>query len=129
MAVLDRLRAELDAAAQVDLPLKEERPGFGEEDRELAGRLREALARLAAAAWAASGRSPDAWEERAMRAALDGAELVWASEVAAERVERLAQSLPGFVFVALLPALKHDGALRASKRASELSVEAQLPGA
>src|SRR3954471_14780009 len=99
VAVLDQLRAEFDggSAGRFDPPPREERPGFGEEERELAGRVREALAQLAAAAWATSAGRADAWEQRALQAALDGAELVWATEVAAEREERLAPSLPGFV--------------------------------
>lgn len=131
VAVLKQLRAEFDRGStrRVDPLPREERPGFGEEERELAGQVREALAQLAAAAWATSYRDPDGWEQRALQAALDGAELVWASELAAEREERLARCLPGFVFVSLLPALDHHGALQASQRASELAVAAGLPGA
>jgi hypothetical protein len=131
VAVLDQLRAELggEGPGGIDLTSQGERPGFGEEERQLAGRVREALAHLASAAWATSDREPDAWEQRALHVALDGVALVWASELAAEREERLAQSLPGFVFVALLPVLEHDGALRTSQRASELAIAADLPGA
>ncbi|HWC49707.1 MAG TPA: hypothetical protein VG448_12565 [Solirubrobacterales bacterium] len=131
MAILDQLRAEFngESTKPFDPTSGEARPGFGRKERELAGRVREALAGLATAAWATSGRDPHAWERRALQAALEGAELVWASELAAEREERLAPCLPGFVFVTLLPALDHDGALWASQRTSELAIAADLPGA
>lgn len=131
VALLGQLRAELggESAAGAKLAPRRERPGFGEVERELAGRIREALAALAEAAWATSDRDPDAMERRALQAALDGAELVWASELAAERAERLARYLPGFVFVALLPPLDQKGALQVSRRASDLAIAADLPGA
>jgi hypothetical protein len=131
VAVLEQLRDEFgsEGAGEVELTSKGARPALGAEERELAERVRESLARLASAAWETSTRDPDVWERRALQAALDGAELVWGSEIAAGREERLAQYLPGLVFVTLLLALDHDGALRASQRASELAIALGLPGA
>jgi hypothetical protein len=78
--------------------------------------MREELARLAHAAQGDDGRQ----SERAVQAALDGAELVMRSEIAAQRPEMIGIHLPGFTFMVALPGLGHEGALKVSQRTVEL---------
>jgi hypothetical protein len=93
----------------------------GEAEHGLASRLRRELARLAEAALneGALGES-DGIEQRAMRSALDGAELVIRGEIAAQRAEAISEQLPGIAFIIVLPALGRERALALSRRAEEL---------
>jgi hypothetical protein len=85
---------------------------------ELVPRLREALAKLA---WIASGESEGEERERqAVRAALDGAELVMRAEIASNRPERIADHLPGFAFTVTFMGLGRERAIELSRRATEL---------
>jgi len=91
------------------------------EEREMAddllvAQLREALAKLACAAQGQGSES----QERAVRSALDGTEMVMRAEIAARREELLGTHLPGFVFMVTLPGLGRTRALELSKRAEEL---------
>jgi hypothetical protein len=90
------------------------RLGGGEDG--LAPRLRSELGRLAAIAIAIG----DGEGSRAVRASLDGAELVIRGEIAARRLETLESHLPGITFTIALPALGRERALALSQRAAEL---------
>ncbi len=88
-------------------------------DDALVVRLREELAKLALAT--ANAESEDEQgDERAVRAALDGAELVMRGELAAERPEMICTHLPGFTYMVALPGLGRVAALTLSRRAAEL---------
>jgi hypothetical protein len=76
--------------------------------------LRAALAKLAHAT------RPGGREERAVLAALDGAELVMMGEIAAERPQMIETHLPGFAFLVALPGLGRERAIAASRRVEEL---------
>jgi hypothetical protein len=85
---------------------------------DLVPRLREALAKLA---WIANGESEGEERERqAVRAALDGAELVMRGEIASNRPERIATHLPGFAFTVTFMGLGRERAIELSQRAAEL---------
>jgi hypothetical protein len=92
---------------------------WGDRDGEdLVPRLREALAKLA---WIANNESKgDEREKRAVRAALDGAELVMRAEIASNRPERIGSHLPGFAFTVTFMGLGRDRAIELSRRAAEL---------
>jgi hypothetical protein len=86
-----------------------------EEDEQLLGAINGALSRLAGAI----GEGPD--EIRgATLGALEGAELVIAAELVAGREERVAEILPGVVFLLALPKLGEAEGLRLSRRTEEL---------
>jgi hypothetical protein len=85
---------------------------------DLVPRLREALAKLA---WIANGEGEgDEREKQAVRAALDGAELVMRAEIASNRPERIGSHLPGFAFTVTFMGLGRDRAIELSRRAAEL---------
>jgi hypothetical protein len=102
-------------SSQAELWERRETPGD-----ELADLLREALAKLACAA---DGEGTER-KERAVSAALDGAELVMRCEIAAGRPAAIADHLPGFVYMVTLPGLGRKGALAVSRRAAELVEDA-----
>lgn len=87
------------------------------EDELLVSRMRQALAKLAAAA--GEGHS-----ENAVGATLDGIEMVLRGELLAGHAGELAALLPGFVFMVGLAVVEQDAALELSKRTGELIEEA-----
>jgi hypothetical protein len=91
------------------------------EDERLVLAISEALSRLAGAV---AGRTGAPGEIRgATLAALDGAELVIAAEIVAGREERVAEILPGAVFLVVLPALGEAEAMRLAQETEELLAE------
>jgi hypothetical protein len=92
-------------------------------DEELIARLRTALARLAGAARAGEDGRKDS--ERAVIAALDGAELVMRGEILLGNGERISGLVPSFAFLATLPMTGKERALAISRRATELLGEAE----
>lgn len=121
VAVLRALREELGEEEGAAAPSEAgDRVMWGRADEvdTLAELLREELARLAAAALRHSPLS--AADERAVQAALDGAEIVIRGASAAERPRVLEEYLPGFAFLVSLPGLGRSRALDLSERAAEL---------
>jgi hypothetical protein len=92
-------------------------------DEELIARLRAALATLAGAARAGEDGRKDS--ERAVIAALDGAELVMRGEILLGNGERISGLVPSFAFLATLPMTGKERALAISRRATELLEEAE----
>ena len=92
-------------------------------NEELIVRLRAALARLAGAARA--GEDGRKHSERAVVAALDGAELVMRGEILLGNGERISDLVPSFAFLATLPMTGKERALAISRRATELLEEAE----
>jgi hypothetical protein len=86
------------------------------EEEQLVVAMRESLAKIAAAAGAASGREAG----RAVCTALDGAEMVIRGALTSGKVAELAPLTPSFVFLVTLPVLDQDGALALSQRSAEL---------
>jgi hypothetical protein len=89
------------------------------EEERLVGDVRNALARIMGAV-AASSRGP-APPPSVMVGVLGGAELLMRAEIAAGRVERVLELLPSFAFLATLPYLRRDEALRLAERTRELA--------
>jgi hypothetical protein len=87
-------------------------------DEELIARLRAALARLAGAARAGEDGRRDS--ERAVIAALDGAELVMRGEILLGNGERISDLVPSFAFLATLPMTGKQRALAISRQVEEL---------
>jgi hypothetical protein len=127
LRVADRLCAELgceENEAQlrgIHSPLRGDGRGLedilGPEDESLVAAMRGRLAKVATAA---GTEKPDGVPEKAVAAALDGAELVIRGELVRGNVERLPDLMPSFVFLVTLPMVEHDGALDLSRRAAEL---------
>jgi hypothetical protein len=92
--------------------------GGGDGSFELAEEVREALARLAYAAQRAGDAEDE--ESPAVRAALDGAELLMRREIAMKRESAIGEHLPSFAFLVVIPALGRAGAMEISRRAEEL---------
>jgi hypothetical protein len=88
------------------------------EDERLVLAISQALSRLAGAV--ADGAGTPGEIRGATLAALDGAELVIAAEIVAGREERVAEILPGAVFLVVLPALGEAEGMRLSGRTEEL---------
>jgi hypothetical protein len=130
LQVADQLAAELGfdadlpALASVGSPLA---CGNGisdvlpPEDESLVVAMRLGLARVAAAAGATAA---DALPERAVRSALDGAEMVIRGELVSGNGARLKSLMPSFVFLVTLPMIGQDRALELSERAAVLIDEA-----
>jgi hypothetical protein len=91
---------------------------LGAEDERLVAAISEALSRLAGAVAGAVGAPGEI--RGATLAALDGAELVIATEIVAGHEERVAEILPGAVFLVVLPALGEAEGMRLSRRTEEL---------
>jgi hypothetical protein len=87
------------------------------EDELLVLRMRQGLAKVAAAA--GDGDSEGS-SESAVRAALDGTELVMRGELVCGNAEQLPALLPGFVFLVTLPVVEQDKALQLSRRTARL---------
>lgn len=88
------------------------------EDERLVVAISEALARLAGAL--AGGEGARGETRGATLATLEGAELVIATEIVAGREERVAEILPGAVFLVVLPALGEAEGMRLAQRTEEL---------
>jgi hypothetical protein len=88
------------------------------EDERLVLAVSEALSRLAGAL--AGGAGAPGEIRGATLAALEGAELVIAAEIVAGREERVAEILPGAVFLVVLPTLGEAEGMRLSQRTEEL---------
>ena len=128
--VADRLCAELGEVDFGEIP--EAGSTLGEqgvmagilsaEDEWMVIDLRAALAKLAAGL-SAEGKPPH--PPLAVRAALDGAEMVMRGELVNGKGEWLPKLLPSFVFLVALAVVDQDRALTLSRRATEL-VEEEL---
>lgn len=124
LQVVDRLCAELGYAgtAQVHgsrsvLGVKGVMGGIlSPEDEALARRMREGLARLAAAL----GFSAESPRARVVSVALDGAEMALRGELVSGNDDQLPQLLPSLVFLIALPLVDQDRALELSHRTEEL---------
>jgi hypothetical protein len=88
------------------------------EDEEMVARMRAALAGLAVAARSAA--DPHADSDRAVIAALDGAELVMRGEILLGNGVRLSGLVPSFAFLATLPVTGKERALALSRRVEAL---------
>jgi hypothetical protein len=133
LGALSELRAELDAErgrsggrrgktiGSTTEPMSGGAYGglLSEEEEGLVSAIGEALIKIASAA---SGAHPErsAALPSAIVGALGGAELVMRGEIMAGRAERLPQLLPGFTYLATLPYLGDEEALRVSRRTEEL---------
>lgn len=98
--------------------------GLSAQDEAFVAAMRQALAELAGAIGV---ESLDRERQRAVQAALDGAELVTRGQLAMESPEQLRILLPSFVFLVSLPIVEQDEALALSRRVGAL-VDAQLGG-
>jgi hypothetical protein len=87
-------------------------------DEEMVARMRAALADLAGAARSAA--DPHADPDRAVIAALDGAELVMRGEILLGNGIRLSGLVPSFAFLATLPVTGKERALALSRRVEVL---------
>jgi hypothetical protein len=134
LRIADRLCAALGCADGGE-PLPEAGPPIGGQrhgrsvgglapgDERLVLGIRRRLERVAAAVSAGGEpRSPD----RAVAAALDGAELVMRGELVCGRRARLATLMPSFVFLVTLPIVEQDEAIELSRRTSAL-IEEERP--
>jgi citrate lyase beta subunit len=91
------------------------------EDAALLGRLKAALAQLAAAL----GGGPEDSSIRPVQAVLEGVELVIRGELVRGNAARLPRLMPSFVYLVALPIVEQDRALELSRRTSEL-IDAEL---
>jgi hypothetical protein len=127
LRVADRLCAELGYDGNEEVPDAPSPLGAGAaggqlgplspEDESLVAKLRQGLARIAAAV---SGAVPGDGPQRSVGGALDGAELVMRGAMASGNAEQLPSLMPSFVFLVALPIVKQDRALELSHRTSEL---------
>ena len=127
LGVAEELCAELPHAGSAEISVM--RSTLGAEglmagvldagDEALATALREALARVAAAA----GARPEDPQAQRVLAALDGAEMVIRGELVSGNPEQLPRLLPSLVFMVALPVVEQDRALALSRRASDLTAE------
>lgn len=90
------------------------------EDEALSRRLREALARIAAAL----GFDGEGERARVVTVALDGAEMALRGELVSGNADQLPQLLPSLVFLVALPLVDQDRAIELSRRTAELIAEA-----
>jgi hypothetical protein len=109
----DRPQAEPDRMPLADGPRLA--APLGLEDDRLLSSLRTGLKQLAG-----SGPEPLEDSESALRAALDGAELVARGEILSGERRRLSDLLPSFAFLVVLPRSGTAEALRVATRASHL---------
>jgi hypothetical protein len=129
LQVADRLSAELgpgdggEAASAADLGSRAGPSGvLSPEDESLAMSMRQCLAKVAAGV--AAGR-PRRGADDAVRAALDGAELVIRGELVTGNADHLVSLMPSFVFLITLPIVDQDEALELARRAAELVEDAR----
>jgi hypothetical protein len=128
LRIVDQLCAELGYAEGEGGPAEAraladgEREGMvgmlGPEDEVLVRKMRWGLARLAAAVGA--GSAPTDIPKRAVRVALDGAEVVMRGVLIRGNGTQLGALMPSFVFLVTLPVIDQDEALGLSRRTSEL---------
>jgi len=130
LAVLGRLRSEMGGRAQTpgaDSGLAEPcTPAswrLGREEDQFVIDLRQALLALVASRLDQAGPAP-----AGLRDALDGAEYVARSDIYSGEGGRLAERLPSFVFLALLPVLGRAEAVAAATRARQLSLRQGFGG-
>ncbi|HET7590825.1 MAG TPA: hypothetical protein VFK14_11675 [Solirubrobacterales bacterium] len=90
------------------------------EDEALARRVREGLARIAAAL----GYDGEAPRARVVAVALDGAEMALRGVLVSGNAEQLPELLPSLVFLVALPLVDQDRALEISHRTTELIADA-----
>jgi hypothetical protein len=121
LEALDRLSRELGYVGAEELPAPEPRLGgdargtriLSPEDERLVQKLRSGLARVALAL---AGPETD----EAVRAALDGAELVMRGELQKGTAARLPELMPDFVFLLALALVGQERALQLSIRTRDL---------
>lgn len=87
------------------------------EDELLVARVRQGLARVAAAL---DGEGTEGASRSAVGAALDGAEMVMRGELVRGNADRLPALMPSFVFLVALPVVDQDRALELSNRTERL---------
>jgi hypothetical protein len=129
LRVVAQLCAELAPPDQGEIPTLPSALGEGgamagilsTEDELWVTRLRSGLARIAAAL--SGGAEPP--DSVAVRAALDGADLVMRGELVNGNEDWLPQLVPSFVFLVALPIVDQDRALEVSRRCAEL-IELEL---
>jgi hypothetical protein len=88
------------------------------EDQEFVRAMRQALVDFAAGAGAGALIEE---RQRAVRTALDGAELVIVGQLTMGRGQELHALLPSLVFLIALPIVRQDAALKLSRRAQQLA--------
>jgi hypothetical protein len=124
--VANRLSVELGYTEGEELPGAHSTLGIEEamagilnsEDELLVAGVRRGLARVAAAL---GGEGSEAGTSgRAVRAALDGAEMAMRGELVRGKDERLPAMMPSFVFLVALTVVDQDRALELSRRTEEL---------
>lgn len=126
LRVADQLSAELGYAEGGEIPGADTGLGgegalvgiLSSEDELLVSELRRRLEKIAAAAL--DGGEPEGGDQKAVLAALDGAEMVMRGEMAMGNAGRLPALLAGFVFLVTLPVVDQDRALELSKRCARL---------
>jgi hypothetical protein len=129
LRVVVKLCAELSPPGQGEIPTVPPELGEGgamagilsAEDELWVTRLRGGLARIATAL---SGGA-ELTDSIAVRAALDGADLVMRGELINGNEDWLPQLMPSFVFLVALPIVDQDRALAVSRRCAEL-IELEL---
>lgn len=96
------------------------------EEESLVATIRESLAQVATAVAAAPDEHDSDAEssDAAVRAALDGAELVIRGELVSGNADHLVSLMPSFVFLVTLPIVNQDQALELARRTAELIEDA-----
>jgi len=87
------------------------------EDELLVVRVRRGLAKIAAAL---NGEGSEGTSEKAVSAALDGAEMVMRGELVSGNAARLPTLMPSFVFLVTLPVVDQDRAIELSRKTARL---------
>ncbi len=92
---------------------------LSDEDEELVAAINAALAKIVGAV---ASQHPERVDPlpNAIIGALGGAEMVMRAEIIDGHIDRLASLLPGFAYVATLPFVGEEEALRLSRRTEEL---------
>lgn len=124
LEVADQLCAELGYAKRGQVPGARSVLGvkgvmggiLTPEEEALARRMREGLARIAAAL----GFDGKGERARIVAVALDGAEMALRGELVSGNADQLPQLLPSLVFLITLPLVDQDRALELSHRTAEL---------
>jgi hypothetical protein len=127
LQVADELCAELEFAESGPVPGARSVLGvkgvmggiLRPEDEALARRVREGLARIAAAL----GHTAEGPHSRAVAVALDGSEMALRGELAGGNGRELPRLMPSLVFLVALPLVNEDRALRLSRRTAQLIAE------
>jgi hypothetical protein len=126
LLVADQLSIELGYAGGEEVPGAHSPLGgedgamagiLNTEDELLVARVRQALAKVAAAL---DGEGSEGASGRAVGAALDGAEMVMRGELVRGNAAQLPALMPSFVFLVSLPVVDQDRALELSRRAARL---------